>query len=458
MARSKINYSALVKPDRVHSRLYTDAQVFDDELERIFHRGWVFVGHRGEVPNAGDFRLKRIGLQPVIMVRDGAGNVNLLLNRCRHRGAAVCNQERGNARSFRCAYHGWTYKLDGTLSGVPYPEAYDDSFRREEYGLARVPRVAEYRGFIFGSLSPAGITLEEHLGRAREQLDLFVGLSDPDEIIVDCGAHKYDYRANWKLQVENAMDGYHAITLHDSFLGVLAKRAKAQHAADDYKGQFDGRSYAVTRDLGGGHVMLDYWNRLYDALNNDAIPEVEPTTTRGRVHFEELTRRLDRLRAAHNLMQGMTHTLVFPNLILIGVQIRVVHPVRVDYSEVAVYPVRLDWLSEAVNTTRLRGHEVFFGPAGFGGPDDVEVFERVQMGLQADLLEPWLMLARGMNRERRDTDGTLIGERTDEVTQRGIWRQWIRLMTQDAPARRPSRPPGPPVPLPVGANPLYEPR
>ena len=184
--QAKNDYGALVKPDRVNSRVYTDAQVFDEELERIFHRGWVFVGHRGEVPNTGDFRQKRIGLQPVIMVRDGAGNVNLLLNRCRHRGATVCDQERGNARSFRCAYHGWTYKLDGTLAGVPYPEAYDASFRREEYGLARVPRVAEYRGFIFGSLSPAGITLEEHLGRAREQLDLFVGLSDADEIIADC--------------------------------------------------------------------------------------------------------------------------------------------------------------------------------------------------------------------------------------------------------------------------------
>ncbi len=453
MARTKINYRALVKSDRVHSRLYTDPQIFDEELERIFHRGWVFVGHRGEVPNPGDFRLKRIGLCPVIMVRDGAGKVNLLLNRCRHRGATVCNDERGNTRAFRCAYHGWTYKLDGSLAGVPYPEAYDEGFRREEFGLTHVPRVAEYRGFVFGSLSPAGITLEQHLGRAREQIDLFVGLSDADEVMVDCGAHKYDYRANWKLQVENAMDGYHAVTLHESFLGVLAERARAQHAADDYKGQFEGSRFAVTRDLGGGHVMLDYWNRLYDALNDDPIPEVEPTTARGRIHFDELTRRFGHLRAAHNLMQGMTHTLIFPNLILIGVQMRVVHPVRVDHSEVAVYPVRLDWLSDAVNATRLRGHEAFFGPAGFGGPDDVEVFERVQTGLAADRLAPWLMLSRGMSRERRDADGTLIGERTDEVTQRGIWRQWMKVMTHEDRPRRATRQS---VRLPIGAHPFHQ--
>ncbi|HUY19101.1 MAG TPA: Rieske 2Fe-2S domain-containing protein, partial [Candidatus Binataceae bacterium] len=100
--RAKIDYDTLVKPDRINSRVYTDPQVFDEELDRIFHRGWVYVGHRGEVPNAGDFRQKRIGMQPVIMVRDGAGQVHLLLNRCRHRGAMVCNEERGNARAFRC--------------------------------------------------------------------------------------------------------------------------------------------------------------------------------------------------------------------------------------------------------------------------------------------------------------------------------------------------------------------
>src|SRR5579885_993247 len=185
MMRSKFDYRSLVRRDRIDSRLYTDPEVFEAELERIFHRGWVFVGHRSEIPNPGDFRLKRIGRQPVIMVRDQAGSVRLLLNRCRHRGAMVCHLEQGSAKSFRCAYHGWTYKLEGTLAGVTYPEGYATSLRREEYGLVRVPRMAEYRGFIFGSLSPAGAPLEKYLGRAREQIDLFVGLSEAGEIGVD---------------------------------------------------------------------------------------------------------------------------------------------------------------------------------------------------------------------------------------------------------------------------------
>src|SRR6185369_1857604 len=87
-----IDYDALVKEDRVHISLYTAPEIFTDEMDKIFHRGWVYVGHQGEVPNPGDFRLKRIGLQPVIMVRDQRGVVQLLLNRCRHRGATVCQE------------------------------------------------------------------------------------------------------------------------------------------------------------------------------------------------------------------------------------------------------------------------------------------------------------------------------------------------------------------------------
>src|SRR5215468_7379715 len=190
LSRQDIDYDALVKEDRVHLSLYTNPDVFADEMDKIFHRGWVYVGHQGEVPNPGDFRLKRIGLQPVIMVRDQHGEVHLLLNRCRHRGATVCQQMQGNTRSFRCMYHGWTYLLNGQLSGVPSMEGYGEAFRREDLGLVKVPRVAEHRGFIFASLSPAGITLDEHLGRAKEEIDLFAGMSDADEVEVVSGIHK----------------------------------------------------------------------------------------------------------------------------------------------------------------------------------------------------------------------------------------------------------------------------
>jgi phenylpropionate dioxygenase-like ring-hydroxylating dioxygenase large terminal subunit len=429
LSRSDIDYGALVKEDRVHISLYRDPAIFSEEMANIFHRGWVYVGHSGEIPNHGDFRLKRIGLQPVIMVRDQHGQVQLLLNRCRHRGATVCQEGQGNTRSFRCMYHGWTYLLNGDLSGVPAMDAYGDEFKREDLGLVKVPRVADYRGFIFASLSPAGITLEEHLGRAREELDLFVGLSDAEDVEVTAGTHKYSYQGNWKLAAENSMDGYHASIVHASFAQALMD--KIIHVPTPEQERVD-RNFAAfrgnTRDLGNGHVMLDYKLRIYDALNGDPTPAVAAVTPKGKETIDKLTHRFGPERTANMLREGGTHTFIFPNLILIGIQMRVLQPLSVDRTEVCLYPTLLKWLTPEVNTIRLRSHEAFFGSASFGGPDDSEIFERVQDGCAVDL-EPWQLLSRGLHRERNE-DGMIVGDLADEVTQRGIWRQWKKVMTQ----------------------------
>jgi phenylpropionate dioxygenase-like ring-hydroxylating dioxygenase large terminal subunit len=146
-SRSPVDYKALVQDDRIHASLYTDMRIFADEIERIFHRGWVFVGHDSEIPRAGDFVTRRIGAQPVLMVRGRDGDVSVFVNRCRHRGTMLCPAERGQARTFPCPYHGWTYDLQGDLIGVPYPGGYA-ALDKSEYGLQRAPRVSSYRGFV----------------------------------------------------------------------------------------------------------------------------------------------------------------------------------------------------------------------------------------------------------------------------------------------------------------------
>lgn len=434
LARQDIDYNSLVKEDRVHISLYSDPAIFADEMDKIFHRGWVYVGHRGEIPNRGDFRLKRIGLQPVIMVRDQHGQVQLLLNRCRHRGATVCQEGQGNARSFRCMYHGWTYQLNGALSGVPSIDAYGDDFKREELGLVKVPRVSEYRGFIFGSLSPAGVTLEEHLGRAKDELDLFVGLSQAEDVEVVSGIHKYSYQGNWKLAAENSMDGYHPTIVHASFAQALIDKITKIPTPEQQRIDRDFASFrGNTKDLGNGHVMLDYKLRIYDALNGDPTPPVTAVTPEGQTQLGELTHRFGQERATNMLREGGTHTFIFPNLILIGIQMRVLQPLSANRTEVCLYPTLLKWLTPEVNTIRLRSHEAFFGSASFGGPDDSEIFERIQDGCAVEL-EPWQLMSRGLHRERHE-DGMIIGDLSDEVTQRGIWRQWKKVMTQGAGAR-----------------------
>ena len=118
-------WERLIRPDRVHGSLYTDPEIFEAELKQIWYRTWVYVGHESEVPNANDYVVKSIGPQSVIMTRDEQGKVNLLLNRCSHRGNQVCSFERGNARSFTCPFHSWTFANDGRLVGYAFPDGYE---------------------------------------------------------------------------------------------------------------------------------------------------------------------------------------------------------------------------------------------------------------------------------------------------------------------------------------------
>ena len=96
------DYESLVKEDRVHSSIFTDEAIFEDEMERIFHKTWLFALHESEVPKEGDFKLLKLGRFPVIAVRDNNNEVQLLINRCRHRGAQVCEASQGNAKAFQC--------------------------------------------------------------------------------------------------------------------------------------------------------------------------------------------------------------------------------------------------------------------------------------------------------------------------------------------------------------------
>lgn len=164
---------ALVREDRVQRRLFTDPAIFELEIEKIFHGTWVYVCHEAEIPQPGDFRRGRVGLDPVIVVRDNAGELNVLVNACRHRGVTVCQPERGHARHFACAYHGWTYDLRGNLAAVPFQEGQRAGFRRDDFGLIRLPRVESFAGFVFASFNAAVPPLIEHLGGAAPYLEAF---------------------------------------------------------------------------------------------------------------------------------------------------------------------------------------------------------------------------------------------------------------------------------------------
>src|SRR5204862_545037 len=158
---------------RVHTSAYLDPEIFDREMERIFEQTWVYVAHESEIPDPGDFRTSAIGIQPIIVIRAADGIVNVLLNRCRHRGSIVCRDERGRADRFQCPYHGWVYGSDGMLLGVAQADGYPESFDKSAFGLMHAPRVATYRGLIFASLNACGESLEDRLHDIRKYVDVW---------------------------------------------------------------------------------------------------------------------------------------------------------------------------------------------------------------------------------------------------------------------------------------------
>lgn len=426
MASPSIDLSAraasLVRPDAVHRDIYLDEGLFQAEMHNIFERTWVYVGHESEIAQPGDYKTTTIGTSPVIMCRDEAGALRVLMNRCRHRAATVCQSERGNATSFKCDYHGWVYDMAGELRGVTMPKRFAPDFDKSRLGLKPAARVGNYKGFVFASLSKDGPGLEEHLGNARNYLDIFVAASPEGAIEAKHGAHKYFYDANWKFQLENSVDGYHPYFTHRSFFDLLNQSAEKRYAA------FDDVSTAVAKDLGNGHSVLDQ-----RAAMGDSYFERVKMAPGGAQLIERMTseRGATETRRILNSVGGNGFNLaVFPNLVLIGVQIRVIRPVKMDLTHVDVSPTSLAGVPEAVNDLRLRTHEAFFGPAGFGAPDDLEIFNRVQIGLSARSVE-WLLLGRGLDKEVSD-NGVITGHVSDETPQRAQYKEWLRLMVAGA--------------------------
>jgi phenylpropionate dioxygenase-like ring-hydroxylating dioxygenase large terminal subunit len=370
------DYAALVEEGRVAGRAY----------------------HESEITEPGDYKTTAIGLTPVIVARDDDGVVRVHLNRCRHRAATVCQEERGNARFFRCAYHRWTYANDGRLTGVPFPSGYD-ALDRESRGLLCAPRVDTHRGFIFASLAEEGPTLQEHLGPVSALIDEVCDVSPRGEIRLGAGRHRLDCEGNWKLSVDNGGDGYHPALVHESFGEAMRTAISSDRIKADLRSIYSDKSPAVGRDLGNGHGMLD--QRVFAPMSVDE-------------------------RSGGGFM-----VVVFPNLLLFGAQVRTILPRAWDRTEAIVDFIDYPGL-EHLTEERLRTHEMFFGPAGFGQPDDSEMFERVWAGLRAGADGPgdWIDFSRGLHRETIE-DGIVTANITDEVGQRGFYRRWRELMAHD---------------------------
>ncbi|MGH8248554.1 MAG: Rieske 2Fe-2S domain-containing protein, partial [Gammaproteobacteria bacterium] len=186
--------AALVRDDSVHRCVYTDPGIFELEMERIWGRAWIYVGHESQVRNPGDYFATQIARQPIVMTRHRDGKVHVLFNRCAHKGAQVVGESCGRAEKLRCCYHGWTYDTDGTLLHVPREEGYSATGYGKGHADARmhaVPRVESYHGLVFASLCREGPDLKTWLSGAAASIDNLVERSPEGKIEIAGGCFRY---------------------------------------------------------------------------------------------------------------------------------------------------------------------------------------------------------------------------------------------------------------------------
>lgn len=417
-----VECKALVAPDgnKVQSDMYYNEQLYHEEMEKIFNRTWVWVGHESEIPKKGDYKTARLGKHSVIVTRDRSMGINVLVNRCRHRGATVCEKHKGNARSFVCPYHGWGYGQDGSLRAIPSPEAYEGVIEKENYPLISL-RTESYQGLIFATFKKDIEPLDVFLGGAKKWIDLFIkqGGGYPIKVL---GEHRFRFPGNWKIQLENTTDAYHFPIIHKSFISSLD--GNTAEIFDFLEG--DG----YVEDLGNGHSVMVMIPDLVD-LDSDLDRPIPP-------RFQALADELkaegqsdDDIKKLIRAVGGSGFNLnLFPNVACSMAFFRTLAPISVNETEIQHIAIGGDGAPAPFNRMRIRLHEHFQGPMGFGTPDDAEAWERVQDG-SANGNKEWILVNRGQSIAKINELGNTYSSVSSEVGMKAAYRQWEKMMTEN---------------------------
>jgi phenylpropionate dioxygenase-like ring-hydroxylating dioxygenase large terminal subunit len=201
---------------RIPAENYYSPERLALERQNVFSKFPLLVGFSSQIPNPGDFLTHDRAGVPLLLTRDREGVLHAFLNVCRHRGLKVAEPACGSGRAnFVCRYHGWSYDLDGKLSGVPLPYGFPD-LDRAASGLVSLP-VAELYGLIFVRTWPGpALDLREYLAPLRHDFEAF-GLGD--HVIFQSSNRVV--QGNWKLMLDANLEGYHVPVLHRAS-GALA--------------------------------------------------------------------------------------------------------------------------------------------------------------------------------------------------------------------------------------------
>jgi phenylpropionate dioxygenase-like ring-hydroxylating dioxygenase large terminal subunit len=424
----------LVRPEHVHRRAYADPEIFELEQERIFGRLWLYVAHESQLRHPGDFVRTRLAQHEVIVTRHQDGKIYVLHNRCPHRGARLCMVDRGSSRLFTCPYHAWVFRPDGSLSAVPHPQSYPATFSvaDPENHIQRVKNVESYRGFVFANLSDNPLPLVEFLGPMRDVIDNLIERSPDGDIEIADSAFTLEYQGNWKLHMENANDVFHPSFVHSS--SVAPARAAARNTSildqDQTREMLLANGFSQTdwegillTGLPGGHTFMTNFYKKGVLVQEEQDPVIQ------RYHAA-LERRLGSERMVEVLEMNRFNNIIYPNLLINAQhqQMRITVPLSVDLTLVHVHCFRLKGAPEEMFHRAIRFLTTLGSPASMIFSDDVEMLERCQQGL-AKQAGPWINVARGLDKDRRDSNGS-IGGAASELPMRVQFEAWVNYLTQ----------------------------
>lgn len=422
-AAATARLAGLIGPDRVAPAVYADSQLFDLEMERLFGRTWLFLGHECQIAQPGDYFTARLARQDVIVVRDHDRRIHVLHNRCMHRGPHLCGSASGRVSRFVCPYHAWSYRLDGALLGLPLPEEYPEGFDKAAHALTRVPDVATYRGFIFARLVAGGPDLATFLGPLCRAFDDLLDRSPSAEIEPIPGVIRHRYRANWKMMFENLNDVFHAAFAHASAAAGLREVTEPA------------KLHRVLRSLVAAPDLLPQFRRFVSNTTPHGHSFVSGLISAGSgelprdAHFEALAAVHGEARAREILSTDLHLVLIYPSCTVNSSQqtIRVVRPLAVDETEVIGYCYRLKGVPDEVTRNSLTYCNAATSAFSPVVADDLEIYERAQHNF-ASGAAGGTYCARGLGA------GGAQAPATSEEYIRNQYRVWLRHLAGDAAA------------------------